>query len=189
MDEQNFLAFGLCLNKAEESIRVSTFHLVNMGLDGLITELKAMPDDDERAYLLDAAGRKRQGRYVLYSREWKEQLHPLARSWHGLHKQKESYQDILAGLVTFDQLKEGRLKIQKFHDALVESAGSADNHDLIKHLLRVQEATVQFLRGQDGKDRPVSKWTTLGSIRTVWSLPTERCQEHSVPDVASELTR
>ena len=189
MEEQDFLEFGLCLNKADESVRVNSFSLVNMGLDGLIAELKAIPHDEDRAYLLDAAGRKRQGRYVLYSREWKERLKPLARGWCGLHKQRESYQDFLAGLISMDQIKEGRLKTQKFHDALVESVGTDDKRVLIKQLLRVQEAAAQFLQGQDGKEKPIAKWTTLGSIKTVWQIPSEYYQENTDGDTVPLSTR
>jgi hypothetical protein len=171
MDNQDFLEFGLCLNQADESRRLNTVRLVNMGLDGLIAELRALPPDEDRTYLLDAAGRKRQGRYVLYSQEWKDRLHPLARSWCGLGKQRESYKEVLAGLMELNRLKEGQLKTQKFHNALIEFAGSTDNHSLIKALLRVQEAAAQFLKGQDGKEKPIAKWTTLTSIKTVWPMP------------------
>lgn len=173
MDEREFLEIGLCLNKADESIRVNRVSLINLGLDTLISQLNELPDDEDRVYLLDAAVRKRQARYTLYSQVWKERLRPLARSWCGLHKQRAAYEDVLAGLVQIDQLKEGKQKTQKFHDALVELTGSEDNLDLIKSLLRVQEAAAQFLEGPDGKPRPMSKWTTLTSIQTVWQLPSE----------------
>lgn len=176
MEDQDFLEFGLCLNQADESMRLNKYHMVNLGLDGLIAELQALPDDPDRVYLLEAAARKRQGRYMLYSQEWKERLQPLARLWCGLDKQRENYKDVLAGLVQLEQIKEGQKKVQKFHEALSEfaahtDAGSEEQRALIKALLRVQEATAQFLRGQDGKEKPMSKWTTLTSIKTVWTIP------------------
>jgi hypothetical protein len=171
MDEQDFLEFALCLNKAEESVRLNSVRMVNTSLDSLITQIKALPHDEDRAYLLDAAERKRQARYSLYSQEWKERLQPLAKSWCGLHKQRDAYQDYLKGLTRLDQVKDGKQKTQKFHDALVLFAGSEDKHDLIKALMRVQEAASQFLEGSDGKEKAMSKWTTFTSIKTVWQPP------------------
>lgn len=171
MDEQDFLEFGLCINNAEESRRLNARISINQGLDGLLGELEAWPDDPDRTYLLNAARRKRQGRYVLYSQEWKERLQPLARLWCGLGKQRESYQDVLSGLASIEQLKEGQQKTQKFHDVLIGFVGSADRPALIKGLLRIQEAAPQFSKGYDGKDKPLSKWTTLTSVRTVWGVP------------------
>jgi len=173
MDAQDFLEFGVSLNNAEESIRLPNGRLYNLRTDSLISQLKEMPDDDDRAYLLNATEQKVQARYYLYPQEWKEQLKPLARSWYGLRKQGDDYQDFLAGLLNLEELKTGKQKTQKFHDALVEFAGSSDPHELIKALLRVQEATGQFLKGQDGKDKALAKWTTLNSVKTIWEIPKE----------------
>lgn len=171
MDAQDFLEFGVSLNNADESIRLPNGRLYNLRTDALIAQLKEMPDDEHRAYLLSATEQKVQARYSLYPQEWKEQLKPLARSWYGLRKQGDDYQDFLAGLLKLDDLKTGKQKTQKFHEALIEFAGSDEPHELIKALLRVQEATEQFLKGHDGKDKALAKWTTLNSVKTIWEIP------------------
>lgn len=134
----------------------------------LSAEIEDQSESDFRDYLMNAAYRKRQGRYSLLSQEEKDRLIPLARSWCWLDEQREDYKDVLSDSEQIANLKSGKQETESFHQGLIDYAGTEEPFALIKALLRVQEATAQFLEGPDKKEVEMAKWSTLKAIKTVW---------------------
>jgi hypothetical protein len=160
MDRQDFLDFGITLNKVDNPFE----------LELLVKRVQGWPEDEERAFLLYAAELKHRNRLSLCSRECKEALLPLSKLWCSLDERaRRNLQDVLAGTMEIDRLTHQAKPSAKFYDWLKVYADTDKPIAVIKAFLCVQEATEQFLWDTEGRQRPPAKWSTLQSIRTIWA--------------------
>ena len=159
MDRQDFLDFGITINKADNPFE----------LEMVMKRLRDLPQNAEQAFLLQGAERKYRNRLSLCTHECKEALLPLTKVWCTLDERaRRNLQDVLAGTMEVHRLTHQAKPSNKFYDWLKVYAESDEPFAIIKAFLRVQEATEQFLWDSENRQRPPAKWSALQSIRTAW---------------------
>jgi hypothetical protein len=97
------------------------------------------------------------------------------------------YLSILRGVKSWDALGENHKKIDALHQSVIALAGSDDPHELIKAMLRLQEATAQFLSTPHAPQRLMSKWKEVGTLQTIWG-PWEEAPKPQEAETGTEAT-
>jgi hypothetical protein len=178
MTSWDFLDWGLDINKADTDVRI----------EGLITQLEKEPQDDDRDFLMRGAMRRRDGIANLHTPQSRQRLEAPARKWCALDKpRREMYLSILRGVKSWDALGENHKKIDALHQSVIALAGSDDPHELIKAMLRLQEATAQFLSTPHAPQRLMSKWKEVGTLQTIWG-PWEEAPKPQEAETGTEAT-
>lgn len=158
MDLETFLYLGEKLNEAGKD----DLALLRMNID-------REEGSSERQYLLNALETKQKIRYCYYTEAEKEQLLALAKKWNALKPEaRAKVKDVLAGQSPLEDLGTGRGAMISFYELLCQNLDSTSPRTLAEGLLRVQEATEQFLIDSHGNKRPVSRWSERDSVRTFW---------------------
>lgn len=158
MDLETFLYLGGKINEAGKD----DIALLRMNID-------REEGSCERQYLLKALETKERIRYCYYTEAEKEQLLVLAKKWNAMKPEnRDKIKDVLAGHSPASDLGTGRGPMIQFFDLLCQYLDSTEPRALAEGLLRVEEATVQFLIDSHGNKRPVSRWSERDSVRTFW---------------------
>ena len=157
MTNWDFLDWGLDINTADSDVRLA----------GLITQLEREPQDADRDFLLRAAVQK-QTRFVLCPPEVRHKLEAPARRWSLVGEDnRKKYLSVLRDAKSWEALGENRKKIEALHNSIVDIAPECEKA-IFKTVLRVQEATAQFLATAHAPQRAMKEWKEVGTLKTIW---------------------
>jgi DNA-binding transcriptional MerR regulator len=158
VDLETFLYLGQKINRAAKD----DFDLLRLNV---AQEMEC----EERQYLMTALEKRQSGPYRYYTDEQKETLLMLAKKWNGLTtEQQERVMDVLNEQRPVEDLGAGRSALLQFYELLCQFVQTEVPLERVKALLRIEEATAQFLFDSHGKRRPASSWKPHDSIRTFW---------------------